>query len=79
MTIESMETHNVLFTIFIFINFLFIELSLSSFGIMEHTIHSLAAYSEMAIALVGFYGCGASVLNTHFRRVFLQVGKSFGI
>ena len=75
----SMETHKVLFTIFIFINFLFIELSLSSFGIMEHTIHSLAAYSEMAIALVGFYGCGASVLNTHFRRVFLQVGKSFGI
>ena len=42
-------------------------------------MHSLAAYSEMAIALVGFYGCGAAVLYTHFGRVFLPVGKPFGI
>ena len=52
MTIVSMETHKVLFTIFVLIDFLFI--GLSSFSIMEHAMYSLAAYSEVAIALVGF-------------------------
>ena len=59
--------------------FLFLGLSLSSFGIMEHATHMLAAYSELAIAIVSFYGCGAAVLNTHFGREFLPVGKPFGI
>ena len=46
---------------------------------MEHATHMLAAYSELAIAIVSFYGCGAAVLNTHFGKVFLPVGKPFGI
>lgn len=79
MTIGAMETHKVLFTIFVLIDFLFIGLSLSSFGIMEHATHMLAAYSELLIAIVSFYGCGAAVLNTHFGRTFLPVGKPFGI
>lgn len=79
MTVGAMETHKVLFTIFVLIDFLFIGLSLSSFGIMEHTTHMLAAYSELSIAIVSFYGCGAAVLNTHFGRTFLPVGKPFGI
>ena len=54
MTIVSMETHKVLFTIFVLIDFLFIGLGLSSFSIMEHAMYPLAAYSEVAIALVGF-------------------------
>ena len=79
MTIGAMETHKVLFTIFVLIDFLFLGLSLSSFGIMEHATHMLAAYSELAIAIVSFYGCGAAVLNAHFGKVFLPVGKPFGI
>ncbi|WP_053984840.1 acetate uptake transporter [Niameybacter massiliensis] len=79
MTIGAMETHKVLFTIFVLIDFLFIGLAFSSFGIMEHGMHQLAAYAELAIAIVSFYGCGAAVLNTHFGRVFLPVGKPFGI
>lgn len=79
MTIGAMETHKVLFTIFVFIDFLFLGLTFSSFGIMEHGMHQLAAYAELAIAIVSFYGCGAAVLNTHFGRVFLPVGKPFGI
>ena len=79
MTIGAMETHKVLFTIFVLIDFLFLGLSLSSFGIMEHATHMLAAYSELAIAIVSFYGCGAAVLNKHFGKVFLPVGKPFGI
>ncbi len=79
MTIGAMETHKVLFTIFVLIDFLFLGLSLSAFGIMEHATHQLAAISELLIALVSFYGCGAAVLNTHFGKTFLPVGKPFGI
>ncbi len=79
MTIGAMETHKVLFTIFLLIDFLFLGLTLTTFGIMEHGAHMLAAYSELAIALVSFYGSAAAVLNTHFGRVFLPVGKPFGV
>lgn len=79
MTVGAMETHKVLFTIFVLIDFLFLGLSMSSFGIMEHTFHNIAAYSEMLIAIFSFYGSAAAVLNTHFGRVFLPVGKPFGI
>ena len=65
--------------LFVLIDFLFLGLTLTSFGIMEHATHMLAAYSELAIAIVSFYGCGAAVLNTHFGKVFLPVGKPFGI
>ncbi|MCM3788700.1 acetate uptake transporter [Domibacillus indicus] len=79
MTIGALETNKVLFIIFFLIDFLFIGLSLSSFGIMEHASHQLAAYSELLISLFSFYGAGAAVLNTHFGREFLPVGKPFGI
>jgi succinate-acetate transporter protein len=79
MTIGAMETHKVLFFIFVLIDFLFIGLSLSSFGIMHEATHMLAAVSEMLIALLSFYGSAAAVLNTHFGRVFLPIGKPFGI
>ena len=79
MTIGAMETHKVLFLIFFFINFLFLGLSLNAFGIMPHFTHNLAAWSELIIAILSFYGCGAAVLNKHFGKVFLPVGKPFGI
>lgn len=79
MTIGAMETHKVLFFIFIFIDFLFIGLSLSTFGIMHEATHMLAAVSELIIALLSFYGSAAVVLNTHFGQVVLPVGKPFGI
>ncbi len=79
MTIGAMETHKVLFLIFFFINFLFIGLTLDSFGIGGSFPGYLAAYAELIIALLSFYGSGASVLNEHFGREFLPVGKPFGI
>lgn len=79
MTIGAMETHKVLFFIFFFIDLLFVGLSLSTFGIMEEFSHNLAAYSELIIAILSFYGAAASVLNEHFGKVFLPVGKPFGI
>ena len=79
LTVGAMETHKVLFIIFVLIDFLFIGLTLSSFGIMEHATHLFAAYSELGIAIFSFYGSAAAVLNTHFGKVFLPVGKPFGI
>ena len=79
MTIGAMETNKVLFTIFFLIDFLFIGLSLNSFDIIPEFSHKLAAYSELLIALFSFYGSAAAVLNAHFERQFLPIGKPFGI
>jgi uncharacterized protein len=79
MTIGAAETNKVLFIIFFLINFLFLGLSLNSFGIMAEFSHELAAYAELFISLFSFYGAAASVLNPHFGRVFLPIGKPFGI
>lgn len=79
MTIGALETHKVLFLIFVFIDFLFIGLSLSAFGIMHEQTHMLAAVSELCIALLSFYGSAAIVLNTHFGQIVLPTGKPFGI
>lgn len=79
MTIGSMETHKVLFTIFCLIDVLFIGLTLSTFGIAYEFTHKLAGFAELLIALFSFYGSAACVLNAHFGRIFLPVGKPFGI
>ena len=79
MTIGAMETHKVLFSIFVFIDLLFIGLALNAFGIIPELSHQLAAWSELIIALLYFYGSAAAVLNKHFGKTFLPVGKPFGI
>lgn len=79
MTIGALETNKVLFAIFFLINFLFLGLSLSSFGIMEHFMHDLAAWSELAVGILSLYAAGANVLNKHFGFTFLPIGKPFGI
>lgn len=79
MTIGAMETHKVLFIIFFLIDFLFLGLSMNAFNIMPEFSHGLAAYSELLISLFSFYGSAAAVLNPHFGREFLPVGRPFGI
>lgn len=79
MTIASVETNKVLFIIFVLIDFLFIGLTFSTFGILAHDMHLLAAVSELLISIVSFYGFAANILNGHFGRTFLPVGKPFGI
>lgn len=64
--------------IFVLIDFLFLGLSLSTVWGIE-AAHELAAWSELLIALVGFYGSAANVLNNTFGRTFLPVGKPLGI
>lgn len=79
MTIGALETNKVLFVIFLLIDFLFLGLTLSTFGIVPEFAHEIAAWSELLIALFSFYGSGAAVLNKHFNKTFLPVGKPFGI
>ncbi len=79
LTVGSMETNKVLFSIFVLIDFLFVGLILTTFGIVPEIAHEVAAVSEMLIAIIGFYGAGANALNHTFGRVVLPVGKPFGI
>lgn len=79
MTIGAMETHKVLFTIFVLIDVLFVGLALTTFGVAPETTHQIAAIAELLIALLSFYGAAAAVLNPHFGKVVLPVGKPFGI
>jgi len=77
MTIGSFETNKVLLIDFIFIDLLFILLAADSFGV--HWAHSLAGWTELIISLISFYGSAAVVLNNHFNKPFLPVGKPCGI
>ena len=78
MTLASVETNKVLFIIFVLIDFLFIGLAGSAFG-MGEIFHDIAAYSELLISIMAFYGFAANVINATFGRVFLPLGKPFGI
>lgn len=79
MTLGAMEANKVLFIIFFLIDFLFLGLTMNSFEILPEFMHKVAAVAEFLIAMASFYGCGAFVLNAHFGRIFLPIGKPFGI
>lgn len=75
MTVGSLATNKVLLLIFIFIDFLFLGLSFSTLGIAPELFHGIAAWSELTIAVLSFYGSGAIVINTQFGRTVLPLGS----
>lgn len=79
MTIAATKTNKVLLIIFILIDFLFIGLTFSTLGVLEHSMHLLSAYSELLIAIVSFYGFAANILNGHFGYEFLPLGKALNV
>ncbi len=79
MTIAATETNKVLFLIFLFIDFLFLGLGLSTLGIYPVFFKKLAAISELVIALLSFYGSGANIFINHFGKEILPIGKPFGL
>lgn len=79
MTIGAMEVNKVIFAIMVLIDVLLGALALNAFGIAAHTTHMIAAWTEFVISLVTFYACCAVVLNTHFGKPFMPMGKPFGI
>jgi len=79
MTLGSMGTNKVLFIIFFLIDLLFLGLSMSVLTGQPHGFwHNLAAWSELGISIMSFYGVAANVLNTHYKKVVVPVGKPFG-
>jgi len=76
MTYGAASTHKVLFFIFILIDLLFIGLSLSTLADIEFG-HWLAAFAEFFLSMLSFYGSAAAVLNTHYGKIILPVGKPF--
>ncbi|PKM77260.1 MAG: hypothetical protein CVU90_08110 [Firmicutes bacterium HGW-Firmicutes-15] len=77
MTVGSMGTNKVLFIIFSLIDLLFLGLFMNNL-VGGHGWHLLAAYSEILISIVSFYGVAATVLNTHFGYSVLPIGAPFG-
>lgn len=78
MTLGALETNKVLLAIFVLINVLFLGLIGDTFVLFEGA-HMLAAVAELAISLLSFYGSGAILLNRHFGKEFLPLGKPLGI
>ncbi len=77
MTVGSMGTNKVLFIIFFLIDLLFLGLFANNLtGVAAW--HELAAYSEILISIVSFYGSAATLLNTHYGYTVLPIGKPFG-
>lgn len=78
MTIGAVETNKVLLAIFVLIDLLFLGLVGDVFS-WFYGAHTLAAYAELGIALLSFYGSGAILLNKHFGKPFLPIGKPLGV
>ena len=79
LTIGAMEVNKVIFADMVVICVLLAALSLNAFGIAAHTTHMIGAMAEMVTAIISFYAAAAVVLNTHFGKPFLPMGKPFGI
>ena len=79
MTLGAMEVSKLIFIIMVVIDILLAALALNALGVAPHTTHMIGAWAEMVTSLLSFYACAAVVLNTFFGKVFLPVGKPFGI
>lgn len=79
MTIGALEISKLIFFDMVVIDILLGALALNAFGVAPHATHMIAAWAEMATALLSLYGCCAVVLNTSLGREFLPLGKPFGI
>ena len=76
--VAAFEANKVFAAILVMINVLLPSMALSIFGIDTPFFGMLAAYSELAISLLGFYCAGAAFLNSYFGRTLLPLGKPFG-
>jgi uncharacterized protein len=78
-TIASIETNKVFLAILVLIDVLLGALGLSILGIQTAITAPAAAWSELAVALLGFYAAGAIFLNSFFGRIVLPLGKPLGL
>ncbi len=76
--VAAFEASKVLAAILVMINVLLPSLALGLFGINAPFFGMLAAWSELAISLLGFHCAGAVFLNSYFGRTLLPRGEPFG-
>lgn len=76
LTVSTIKMSKAMFVLMALIVVLFVGLALDSFG-CGHIWHSIAAYAEMAIALVTFYVLSAKYLNSFFGKTMLPLGVPF--
>jgi uncharacterized protein len=77
--VAAFEANKVFAAILVLINVLLPSLALSILGVNAPLFSVLAAYSELGIALLGFYAAGAIFLNNFFGRTMLPLGKPLGL
>lgn len=70
----TLRISKAMFGIIALIIVLFLSLAMDSFG-MGHAWHAIAAYTELAISLLGFYMYGGAFLNKFYGKVVLPLGK----
>lgn len=75
-TIAALKTNKVVFAIMVLIDFLFFGLATDLFLGGRTGFFALAAWSELFISLLGFYGSGAVLVNRVFGKQVLPMGKS---
>jgi len=76
LTVSTVKMSKAMFALMTLIVVLFTALALDAFG-CGHIWHTVAAYAEMAIALVTFYVLSAKYLSGFFGKNILPVGKPF--
>ena len=79
MTIGAMEVNKVIFADMVVIDILLAALTLNAFGVAKEFTGLVGGLAELVVSLISFYACAAVVLNTHFGKPFMPMGKPFGI
>ena len=75
-TIAALKTNKVVFAIMVLICFLFFGLAADLFLGGRTGFFALAAWSELFISLLGFYGSGAVLVNKVFGKTVFPMGKN---
>ncbi|MFT3752956.1 MAG: acetate uptake transporter [Paludibacter sp.] len=75
LTIAAFKTNKALIAIMVLIDILFIGLMMDSFGMGEYW-HTIAAWTELVISMIGFYAAGANLVNKMYGRVILPLGSA---
>lgn len=70
-TVASIKVNKAVFTLFVTLTILFFLLAI---GVHNHTVHTIAGYEGIVVALIAFYCSAATLVNTMHGKELLPVG-----
>ncbi len=73
-TIAAFRLNTLLSILMILIDLLLLGLACDTLG-LGSVWHSIAAYSEILVSALSFYGSGAALVNKSYGRIILPTGK----